>query len=329
MRTKLLDTLGGANTGRPPLWLMRQAGRYLPEYRALREKYDFMTLCHKPELICEVTLQPIQRYDFDAAILFSDILMIPDAMGLGLRFDEHKGPIFHKKIENREDILALGSLESLQFVAEGIKLIKENLDRPLLGFAGAPFTVASYMIEGGSSSTLRKTKKFMMRDPESFHLLLEKIKVATIDYLKMQIDAGVNAVQLFESWAPYLAPNQLEEFSTRYMREIEEALEGKVPVILFAKGAHNFNSESKAARSIDFTTPIRQVRDQVGSKLVLQGNLDPDILFGSKEKVILETKKLLESMKGDPAWIFNLGHGILPETPLENVYALRDTVFSA
>lgn len=329
MRTKFLDALKGQNRGRPPLWLMRQAGRYLPEYQELRKKHDFLTLCHTPELICEVALQPIKRFDFDAAILFSDILMIPAAMGLGLRFDDNKGPVFERPLTCAADVEALSMNDSLSFVEAGIKLLKKELDRPLIGFAGAPFTVASYMIEGGSSTTLRKTKKWLLQDPKSFHLLLEKIKEATIDYLKMQIAAGADALQLFESWASHLAPRQLEEFSTRYLNDIRAALPLETPVIMFARGTHANYSFQDAAISIDLMTPMAHVRKQLGKNVTLQGNLDPEILFAAKNTVILETNKQLLSMPNDPAFIFNLGHGILPETPLENVYAMRDTVFNS
>lgn len=328
MRDKFLKALKGENVGRPPLWLMRQAGRYLPEYQALRKKHDFLTLCHTPELICEVAMQPIRRFDFDAAILFSDILMIPDAMGLGLRFDDNKGPVFSRPLQTAADIEALTMQESLSFVKEGIKLLKKELDRPLIGFAGAPFTVASYMIEGGSSHTLRKTKKWLLQDPTSFHLLLEKIKCATIEYLKMQIEAGVDAVQLFESWASHLAHRQLQEFSVTYLNAIKEALPAHIPVIMFARGTRPSNVFNGAALSVDFMTSLKSVRQEMGPSITLQGNLDPEILFASKETVIHETRLQLAGLNNDPAWIFNLGHGILPETPLENVYAMRDTVFN-
>ena len=328
MRPYLLQALKGENQGRPPLWIMRQAGRYLPEYRALREKHDFLTLCHTPELLAEVSLQPIRRFDFDAAILFSDILMIPEALGLGLHFDEQRGPLFARPVETAAAIAALPAPAPLTFVAEGIKLLKKELDRPLIGFAGGPFTVASYMIEGGSSPTLKKTKKWLLKDPGSFHLLLEKITSATLDYLKLQIRAGVDALQVFESWASHLAPAQLAEFSTPYLTKIKQALPPEIPLIFFCRGAHSSLSMPPGALSVDYSVPLPLMRRQLGPKITLQGNLDPDILFAPKETVIQETCRLLNSMKGDPAWIFNLGHGILPDTPLENVYALRDTVFN-
>ena len=324
---KLLNALKGQNTGRPPLWLMRQAGRYLPEYRALREKYDFMTLCRTPELIYEVTMQPLRRFNFDAAILFSDILMIPDAMGLGLYFEEEKGPLFKKTVNNAADVAELQIPQPLSHIAKGIRLLKQDLDRPLLGFAGAPFTVASYMIEGGSSAKLTKTKTWMLHDPTSFHTLLKKITTATINHLQLQIDAGVDAVQLFDSWAGLLAYPQFQEFSIHYLNEIKSALPSSIPLIFFCKGMFPF-TYTTAAISLSSAIPLTFARQHLGPHTPLQGNLDPEILLAPKETVIRETQKLLQDFANDPAWIFNLGHGVLPNTPLENVYALRDTVFN-
>jgi uroporphyrinogen decarboxylase len=329
MNRKLLDALEGKNKGRPPVWLMRQAGRYLPEYQAVRQKHDFLTLCHTPELIAEVTLQPIQRFGFDAAILFSDILMIPEAMGLKLRFDEGKGPIFENPLNTAEDLKRLKMPDPLDFVKEGIKLILSQLQCPLLGFAGAPFTVASYMIEGKSSKTLAKTKKWLYNDPKSFHALLEKIEEATIQHLQLQIAAGVKAVQLFESWANYLAPDERESVSTAYLNKIKNALPPHIPVIYFCKGSPPPHVPEGVALSIDFTQSLPQVRKAHGSKITLQGNLDPDLLFAPKDHVVRATKKLLGEMENDPAWIFNLGHGILPQTPLENVYAMVEHIKQA
>lgn len=326
MNRKILDAFEGKNSGRPPVWLMRQAGRYLPEYQEVRKKHDFLTLCHTPELIAEVTLQPIDRFGFDAAILFSDILMIPEAMGLKLHFDEGKGPIFDNPLNTASDLNRLHKPEPMDFVRKGIELILSRLKCPLLGFAGAPFTVASYMIEGKSSKTLAKTKKWLYNDPESFHALLKKIEEATIAHLKLQIDAGVSAVQLFESWANYLAPDERQSVSTAYLNAIKKALPPHIPVIYFCKGSPPPEVPEGVALSLDFTQSLHDTRKARGSKIALQGNLDPDLLFAPKNHVVQAVKKLLGEMENDPAWIFNLGHGILPQTPLENVYALVDQI---
>ncbi|MCB1113760.1 MAG: uroporphyrinogen decarboxylase [Chlamydiia bacterium] len=327
--SRFLKALSGKNEGRPPLWLMRQAGRYLPEYQAIRQKHDFLELCHTPELIQEVTLQPLKRFGFDAAILFSDILVIPEAMGMKLHFDEGQGPIFDAPLSRLKDIENLKEPEPLEFVEKGIKLINEATDRPLIGFAGAPFTVASYMIEGKSSKTLRKTKRWLFEEPESFHKLLEKVKQATLAHLKLQIEAGVKAIQLFESWAPFLAPDELKAFSTDYLEAIRKELPEAIPVMFFSKGIPPKISQKNTGLSVDFTQRLIDVREKVGKEIPLQGNLDPDLLYGPKEGVERATKKLLSDMQGDKAWVFNLGHGILPKTPLENVYALRDTVYNS
>lgn len=306
---------------------MRQAGRYLPEYQNLRQKYDFLSLCHRPELIQEVTLQPIRRFGFDAAILFSDILMIPEAMGMALHFDEGKGPIFDRPLSSPKDIEKLKTPEPMTFVQEGIKHILESLDRPLIGFAGAPFTVASYMIEGKTSKSLSKTKQWLFQDPESFHKLLHQVKEATIRHLQLQIESGVQAIQLFESWAPHLAPQERKAFSTDYLVSIRKALPKEIPVIFFNKGSPPDSLPENTAVSLDFTESLVKARECFGKKTALQGNLDPDLLCGNKENVVGSAKKLLSDMKQDRSWVFNLGHGILPHTPLENVYALRDVVF--
>ena len=320
---KLLAALKGENRGRPPLWLMRQAGRYLPEYRKLREKYDFLTLCRTPELIYEVTMQPIERFGFDASIVFSDILLIPDRFGLNLRFEEARGPLFEKTIQTPNDIEQLPSPEPLSFVAEGIRLLKKTLPCPLIGFAGAPFTTASYMIEGGSSPTLRLTKKWLFHHPTAFHTLLRKLTAATLSHLQLQIEAGVDAIQLFDSWAGCLAHAQFKEFCLDYLHEIQAALPPHIPLIYFCKGQFPFTHLSTPL-SIGSSLPLSFVRKHVS--VPLQGNLDPEILLAPREKVVQETKKLLNEFGHDPGWIFNLGHGILPETPLENVYGLVETI---
>lgn len=328
--TKLLDALKGCNRDRPPIWLMRQAGRYLPEYRTLKEKYDFLDLCHQPELATEVTLLPFKRFNFDAAILFSDILVIPEALGVGLHFEEKKGPIIERPLHSAKDVLALplpDITEKLSYVSKAIKLLKPQLDIPLIGFCGAPFTVASYMIEGGSSRDLKKTKQWLLRDPQSFHRLLETITTCSIAYLKMQIDAGVNAIQIFDSWAHVLGHAQFREFSLAYLEQLVNIVKLKnVPVILFCKGSSAWVSElaqiSPSGISLDWHADLKQARQRIPNSIALQGNLDPDILYADTKKIRQETQRLLNSMKGDQGYIFNLGHGIHPDTPLESVKTL-------
>jgi uroporphyrinogen decarboxylase len=333
MNTRLLDALKGKNQGRPPMWLMMQAGRYLPEYRALRLKHSFLEMCHTPELIAEVTTMPLRRFEFDAAIVFSDILTIPEALGVGLRFDESVGPIIERPLRSAGDVKALPSIdirEKLSYVAKGIKLLKPTLKVPLLGFCGAPFTLASYMIEGSSSRNLHATKKWMLQDPTSFHALLDKLSDDVITSLNMQIDAGVDAVQVFDSWANVLSPSHFQEFSLKYIDKIVKAIQPKAPVIVFCKGSSVFApliaKIAPNAISLDWNSDIHSIRKSLPSSIALQGNLDPDSLFAPIPTLKKELKSLLTSMKGNPSYIFNLGHGILPDTPLDAVHALVDTV---
>lgn len=329
----LLNALACKNEKRPPVWLMRQAGRYLPEYRAIRARHSFLEMCHHPELIAEITLQPIKRFGFDAAILFSDILMIPEVLKMGLRFEEGIGPIIDHPVRDYEGVKKLSHpdlSQELSFMSEGIKILKKELNVPLLGFCGAPFTVASYMIEGGASKDLRKTKTWMVREPEGFHLLLNKIADLTVDYLNMQILAGVDAVQIFDSWAFVLAHHQFREFSHSYIQKIKQGLIKDIPFIIFCKGSSVFAPEfvemSPQAISIDWNADLSKLRQKIPSTIALQGNLDPDILYGSKAFVRQEVLRILKGMEGDQGFIFNLGHGIHPDIPLESVYTLVETV---
>jgi uroporphyrinogen decarboxylase len=330
----LLRALRCENSSRPPIWLMRQAGRYMPEYRAIRAKHSFMEMCRNPELVAEVTQLPIKVFGFDAAILFSDILVIADALGVGLRFEEGAGPVIERPITSVQDIDALlipDIEEVLGYVSQGIRLLRPQLDVPLIGFSGAPFTVASYMIEGGSSRDLRKTKKWLVRDPESFHKLLDRIAMSTIDYLNMQIDAGVQALQIFDSWAHVLGPAHFREFSLKYLQKLLAGLkDSSVPVILFCRGSSIFAPQmaeiKPAAISIDWNADLNVLRTMVPRPIALQGNLDPDILYGSREQIHQEVDRILESMQGDEGYIFNLGHGIHPDTPTEAVRWLVERV---
>lgn len=332
MESILLQALRCQNRGRPPVWLMRQAGRYLPQFRSLREKYGFLEMCHQPELAVETTLLPIHLLGFDAAILFSDILVIAEALGVGLRFEKDLGPVIERPLNQVSDIHSLPKIhveEKLGYVAEAIRMLRTRLEVPLIGFCGAPFTLASYMIEGGSSRDLKKTKRWMLAEPESFHQLLELISEASIAYLKMQIKAGAQAIQIFDSWASALAHGQFREFSLHYLQKIVRALD--VPVILFCRGSSVFASQlaeaQPAAISVDWNADLSSIRGQLPS-VALQGNLDPDILHAPRNVVVREVKRLLDSMRQDPGYIFNLGHGITPEVPVDNVKALVETVKS-
>lgn len=334
MNDLLLKALQCKNKDRPPIWIMRQAGRYLPEYRAIRSRYSFLEMCHTPELIAEVTQLPIRLLDMDAAILFADILLIPEALNVGLHFEEGQGPIIDRPVRTPQDIDRLPHIdisEKLHYVAKGIHILKPDLKVPLIGFCGAPFTVASYMIEGASSRDFKRTKQWMLRDPESFHRLLKLITTCTIDYLKMQIHAGVAAIQVFDSWAHVLGHQQFREFSLAYMKQIADAIRPtKIPLILYCRGSSIFASQlaeaTPAAISLDWQADITQMRPTVPQSIALQGNLDPDILYADSKTIQKEAKRLLKGMKNDQGYIFNLGHGIHPDTPVEAVKTLIECV---
>ncbi len=333
MTQKILQALNGKLSGTPPIWIMRQAGRYMPEYRALREKHTFLQLCHQPELIAKVTELPIKAFGMDAAILFSDILVIPEALDVGLRFEDAIGPIIERPLVQGESLKHLhgqSMKERLQYVTEGIKILKSSLKVPLIGFCGAPFTLASYMIEGKSSRMLSKTKKWMWQDPVSFHALLNRLTDCAIEFLHMQIEAGVEVVQVFESWASFLGFSQFKEFSLMYLEKIIKSIKPKVPVILFCKGASSFIQEiaaiSPSGISVDWSVDLASLRSRVPQSIALQGNLDPDVLHAAPSVIRKEAKGILNAMRHDPAYIFNLGHGIAPDTPVDAVKVLVDCV---
>lgn len=311
-----------------PVWMMRQAGRYLPEYRASRERAgDFMGLCTNPELACEVTLQPLDRYPLDAAILFSDILTIPDAMGLGLYFETGEGPKFHKPIRTEKDIDALNVInpeQDLPYVINAVKTIRRELNGrvPLIGFSGSPWTLATYMIEGGSSRDFRRAKEMLYNQPALMHKLLDVLADSVTVYLNAQITAGAQAVQIFDTWGGALSHAAYQEFSLRYMQKIVTGLisehEGrKVPVILFTKGGGQWlellANTGATALGLDWTTDIGQARARVGSKVALQGNMDPSILYAQPERIRTEVASILAAYGKGSGHIFNLGHGITPE----------------
>ncbi|EPJ77362.1 uroporphyrinogen decarboxylase [Pseudomonas sp. CFII64] len=311
-----------------PVWMMRQAGRYLPEYRASRAKAgDFMSLCMNPEFACEVTLQPLDRYPLDAAILFSDILTIPDAMGLGLYFETGEGPRFKKTVNTLAEIEALpipDPQKDLGYVMDAVSTIRRELNGrvPLIGFSGSPWTLATYMVEGGSSKDHRKSKAMLYENPQAMHLLLDKLAQSVTSYLNGQILAGAQAVQIFDSWGGSLSDAAYQEFSLAYMQKIVNGLirenDGrKVPVILFTKGGGQW-LESMAdtgadALGLDWTTHIGDARRRVGGKVALQGNMDPSVLYASPQAIRAEVSRILESYGSGNGHVFNLGHGITPE----------------
>ncbi|NBP70573.1 MAG: uroporphyrinogen decarboxylase [Cytophagia bacterium] len=327
-----LKTAQNQSTDRTPVWLMRQAGRILPEYRKVRESAgDFKTLVTTPELAAEVTIQPVDILGVDAAIIFSDILVIPEAMGLTYEMEERKGPVFPQVITSAADVdnLRIAQAGDLQYVLEAIKLTKKQLNGrvPLIGFAGAPWTIFSYMIEGGGSKTFSKAKKMLYTNPALAHQLLDKITQSTIHYLKGQIAAGADLLQIFDSWAGILSPEQYQEFSLRYIRQICEAI-NEVPVTVFAKGAFFARAEMNLLPcqvvGLDWNMDIQESIKMLPNK-VLQGNLDPCALYGTLNDVRRETRKMLDAF-GKHAHIANLGHGLYPDTEVDKVKCFIDTV---
>lgn len=324
-----------------PVWMMRQAGRYLPEYRATREQAgDFMSLCRTPDLACEVTLQPLRRYAFDAAILFSDILTIPDALGLGLYFVSGEGPKFRSTIDSPEAVDKLPDVDmadALSYVTDAVSLIRRELNGsvPLIGFSGSPWTLATYMIEGGGSKDFRLAKSFMYNHPEAMHKLLDKLADCVTDYLNAQIRAGAQAVQIFDTWGGILTPVAYRDFSLRYMERIvanliKESEGRKVPAILFTKNGGQW-LEAMAdtgcqALGLDWTTDIGEARQRVGAQVALQGNMDPSILYAEPESIRAEVKRILASFGPGDGHVFNLGHGITPEVNPDHVSAFVDAV---
>ncbi|HET9049732.1 MAG TPA: uroporphyrinogen decarboxylase [Chiayiivirga sp.] len=324
-----------------PIWIMRQAGRYLPEYRATRARAgSFLKLAKTPELACEVTLQPLARFDLDAAILFSDILTVPDAMGLGLYFAEGEGPKFERPIRSRADVYKLAVPDvgrDLRYVTDAITLIRRELNgkAPLIGFSGSPWTLACYMVEGGSSDTYSRIKTLMYEDPATLHQLLDVLSDAVIAYLSAQRDAGAQALQVFDSWGGVLAPAAYREFSLRYLHKIAQNLprgEGKerTPLILFGRGngAHleALSDSGAEAVGVDWLTDLDEARRRTAGNVALQGNLDPAVLLTSPARIAVEAERVLQSYGRGPGHVFNLGHGITPDVPIEHVQALVDAV---
>ena len=326
---------------RTPLWMMRQAGRYLPEYREIRaEAGSFMNLCTNPELACEVTLQPLRRYAMDAAILFSDILTVPDALGLGLYFSEGEGPRFERPISTAAEINALDparAASELGYVMDAVSLIRKELKGsiPLIGFAGSPWTLATYMVEGGSSKDFAKVKSLAFNEPELMHQLLSKLATSVAAYLSEQIHSGAQAVQIFDTWGGALSHNAYREFSLRYMTEIidqlpREADGRRVPVIVFTKGGGQWLEAiadcGADAVGLDWTTDIGAARERVGDRVCLQGNMDPTLLNASPERIREEVGQILTSFGEGSGHVFNLGHGITPGINPDHVAAMVDAV---
>ena len=317
---------------RTPIWIMRQAGRYLPEYRAVRAKSDFLTMCKTPELAAEVTIQPVDLVGVDAAILFSDILVIPEAMGMHLEMNEGKGPVFPNPIRTLDDAKNLKEIDptkELKYVIDAVSLTKKNLNNrvPLIGFSGSPWTLLTYMVEGKGSKNFSEVKKLIYNNPELAHSILDKLANTVADYLSAKIEAGCNAVQIFDTWGGILSQKDFEEFSLRYVERIISQIKRKdEPVIFFAKGVH-YNLSKLASigadvLGLDWTMDLCEARKQVGNKVAVQGNMDPTVLYANKNYIREETKRILESFGRGNGHVFNLGHGVLPDIDPENVKAL-------
>ncbi|MET4081708.1 uroporphyrinogen decarboxylase [Pedobacter sp. UYP30] len=323
-----LDAAFSKQTERPPVWMMRQAGRFMPEYWEIKNKYSFLEMCKTPEIAADVTMLPVNLLNVDAAILFCDILVTGEAMGGDLSFTQGIGPRFANPVRTEADIAKLNvdCLDELQYVADAIIEIQKRLDKkiPLIGFAGAPFTVMSYLVEGGSSKDFKLTKLMLHNQPKLAHALLSKIATVTANYLNLQIAAGVNAVQIFDSWAQSLSWDDYKEFSHRYIQEIISKLNRKdIPVISFCKGSSVFAPIMAEAKpdviSVDWNADLLNIKNALPTQIAVQGNLDPHILYADKPVIKAHIHKLFERMRGTNGFIFNLGHGIMPDIPFDNV----------
>ena len=330
----LLDALNGDNVSRPPVWMMRQAGRYLPDFMKLKEKYNFFTRCKTPELAAKITLMPIEQIGTDAAILFSDILVVPQAMGVDVEMRKELGPFIPKPIREAkqiEKIVIPDVDDNLNYVFEAIRLSKQMIDNrvPLIGFAGSPWTVLCYMVQGQGSKNFDIAKSFCFSQPEAAHMLLEKITTTTIKYLKSKVKAGVNVIQLFDSWGGLLSEDDYQKFSWHYNQKIIDSLKSKTKIISFSKGcwfALPLMAKSGVdALGIDWTCSARNARYLTGGKVTLQGNLDPSRLMSTPKEIEKLTKKMIAEF-GIQKYVVNLGHGILPNVPVDNAKAFVNTV---
>jgi uroporphyrinogen decarboxylase len=322
-------------TGYTPVWLMRQAGRYMKEYMAIRSKHSFLDMCRTPELACKVTLQPIRKFEFDAAIIFADILLPLEGMGIELEFAKNEGPVIHNPVRTREDIDAIRIIEPAEdvpYLLEAIRLVKGELDGkvPLIGFSGAPFTLASYIIEGGGSRNYLHTKGLMYGDPEYWHKLMGKITEVLSVYLKAQVEAGAECLQIFDSWVGCLGPDDYRQFVLPYTKKLIDSVKGTVPVINFSTNTGTYLDILKEAggdvMGVDWKVRLDEAWEIIGPEFAIQGNLDPVTLFGPTDYLRKRAKELIDRAGGRPGHIFNLGHGIILGTPVDNVKALVDSV---
>ncbi len=329
-----LRALKGETVDRPPVWMMRQAGRYLPEFRALREKYDFFTRCQTPELASEITVQPIRRFGMDAAILFSDILVIPQAMNIEVQMKPDFGPYLPSPIRDQKDLDAVvvpDVSEALGYVMDAIRMTKEKLEDtiPLIGFAGSPWTILCYCVQGQGSKSFDLARGFCFTQPKAAHELLQKITDTTIAYLKEKVKAGCNAIQVFDSWGGMLSPTDYQEFSLQYMQQITEALKEEVPVILFGKGCWFALGEmaktGASALGVDWTCSPKNARYLSGGQITLQGNFDPARLLSPPAEIKKRVHQMIDGF-GKDRYIVNLGHGILPNIPVPNAAAFIEAV---
>jgi uroporphyrinogen decarboxylase len=340
---RLIRALLRESVDRTPVWIMRQAGRYLPEYREVRKKAkDFLSLCKTPELACQVTLQPLNRFPLDAAIIFSDILTIPDALGLGLYFEDGEGPRFQRPIRSLSDINNLPTIDptiELRYVMDAIRLTHHELDGkvPLIGFSGSPWTVATYMVEGQSSKNFSQIKKLLYREPAMAHRLLTHLSTVTADYLNAQIQAGCDCIMIFDTWGGILSPTDYITFSLNYMSAVVKKLVRvhhgkKIPVTLFTKnsGQHLLEMANSGCDclGLDWMGSLQQARQLVGNKVALQGNLDPSVLYAEPQRIYEEVEKVLQQFGTGTGHIFNLGHGIYPDVEPEKVAAMIEAVQS-
>jgi len=329
-----LRALKGETVDRPPVWMMRQAGRYLPEFMEIKKKYDFFTRCQTPELASEITVQPIRRYGMDAAILFSDILVIPQAMQIAVEMKPNFGPFLPQPIRSQSDVdrvIVPDVHQELDYVMQAIKATKEKLhdEVPLIGFAGSPWTILCYCVQGQGSKNFDKAKAFCFTEPIAAHQLLQKITDTTIAYLKAKVKAGVNAVQIFDSWGGMLSPTDYQEFSFQYIQQIIDALKGDAPVIVFGKGCWfalgDMAKSGASALGVDWTCSARNARYLSGGNISLQGNFDPSRLLSPPAKIKMMVKQMIDEF-GKDKYIVNLGHGILPNIPIDHAKAFIDAV---
>jgi uroporphyrinogen decarboxylase len=336
-RNRFLRACRGQDVDCTPIWLMRQAGRYLREYRDLRQSHSFLEMCKSPDLAVEVTLQPIRRFDFDAAIIFSDILLPLECMGIGLEFTDAEGPVLRNPLRTGKDVGRMGEIDpekDLAYVLKALEMARSDLNGtvPLIGFAGAPFTLASYAIEGGGSRNYIETKTMMYREPASFHLLMEKLTSMVIAYLNAQIKHGAQAVQVFDSWVGCLSATDYKTFVLPHMKRLFAALNRRAPHIHFALGASHMlklvGSAGGDVTGVDWRTPLDEAWKRLGYEQPIQGNLDPALLFGSREHLAASVRDVLKRAGNRNGHIFNLGHGIYPATPIENVSLLIELVHS-